>query len=76
MNFKIKQQVKDAAQYTYGLASVLKYDADVLRKDANKYDTFKMTASVQEISKTLQKLHTMIDEFELILNLEKDKGPK
>lgn len=75
MNFKIKQQVKDAAQYTYGLASVLKYDADVLRKDANKYDPFKIEASVREISKTLQKLHTMIDEFELILNLDKNERP-
>lgn len=75
MNFKIKQQVKDAAQYTYGLASVLKYDADVLRKDANKYDPFKIEVSVREISKTLQKLHTMIDEFELILNLDKNERP-
>ena len=75
MNFKIKQQIKDAAQYTYGLASVLKYDADVLRKDANKYDPFKIEVSVREISKTLQKLHTMIDEFELILNLDKNERP-
>lgn len=75
MNFKIKQQIKDAAQYTYGLASVLKYDADVLRKDANKYDPYKIEVSVREISKTLQKLHTMIDEFELILNLDKNKRP-
>lgn len=75
MNFKIKQQIKDAAQYTYGLASVLKYDADVLRKDANKYDPFKIEVSVREISKTLQKLHTMIDEFELILNLDKKERP-
>ena len=73
MNFKIKQQIKDAAQYTYGLASVLKYDADVLRKDANKYDPYKIEVSVREISKTLQKLHTMIDEFELILNLDKNE---
>lgn len=75
MNFKIKQQIKDAAQYTYGLASVLKYDADVLRKDANKYDPYKIEVSVREISKTLQKLHTMIDEFELILNLDENKRP-
>ena len=75
MNFKIKQQIKDAAQYTYGLASVLKYDADVLRKDANKYDPFKIEVSIREISKTLQKLHTMIDEFEMILNLDKNERP-
>lgn len=75
MNFKTKQQVKDAAQYTYGLASVLKYDADILRKDANKYDAYKIKVSVQEINKTLQKIHTMIDEFERILNLDKIEGP-
>lgn len=75
MNFKIKQQVKDAAQYTYGLANVLKYDADVLRKDANKYDPYKIAESVQEINKTLQKLHSMIDEFETILNLDKNERP-
>ena len=75
MNYKIRQQVKDAAQYTYGLASVLKYDADVLRKDANRYDVYKTVESVREIRKTLQKLNMMIDEFDLILNLDKTEGP-
>lgn len=75
MNFKIKQQIKDAAQYTYGLANVLKYDADVLRKDANKFDPYKMKESVVEINKTLYKLHMMIDEFETILNLDKNERP-
>lgn len=75
MNFKTKQQIKDAAQYTYGLASVLKYDADVLRKEANKCDIFKMNKSVQEINKTIQKLHMMLDEFESILKLDKIEGP-
>lgn len=75
MNFKVKQQIKDAAQYTYGLANVLKYDADVLRKDANKFDLYKMKESVVEINKTLYKLHMMIDEFETILNLDKNERP-
>lgn len=75
MNFKVKQQVKDAAQYTYGLANVLKYDADVLRKDACKYDPYKIAESVREINKTLQKMYTMIDEFEMILNLDKNERP-
>ena len=73
MNFKVKQQIKDAAQYTYGLASVLKYDADVLRKDANKYDTYKIKESVREINKTLDKLYMMIKEFDCILNLDKNE---
>lgn len=76
MKFKVRQQIKDAAQYTYGLASVLKYDADVLRKEANKCDTYKIGRSVREIGKTIQKLHTMLDELETILNLDKNMGPK
>lgn len=75
MRYKVKQQIKDAAQYTYGLASVLKYDADVLRKDANKYDMFKIKQSVYEVTKTLEKLQRMTEDFEHILNLDKTEGP-
>lgn len=75
MRYKVKQQIKDAAQYTYGLASVLKYDADVLRKDANKCDMFKIRQSVAEVTNTLEKLQRMTEDFEHILNLDKTEGP-
>ena len=75
MKFKLKQQIRDTAQYTYGLASVLKYDADVLRKEANKCDLYNMRRSIQEVNKTLGKIHNIVEEFEHILNLDKTKGP-
>ena len=75
MNFKIKQQIKDAAHYTYGLTNVLKYDADVLRKEANKCDTYKIKTSLKEISKTIDKIKVMMDEFDNILNPDTKEGP-
>ena len=73
MDFELKKQLRDKAQFTYGLLNVLKCDIDILRKDASDFDLVRLEESVRNTDETLQKLLLLVEELEYILKLDKIK---
>ena len=75
MNHEIKMEVKNKAQYVYGLLNVLKCDIDILRKDASECNLGKLKESIRDTDATLQKLLLVVEELEYIIKLDKIEGP-
>lgn len=75
MEFESRKQIKDKAQYTYGLLNVLKCDIDILRKNANDFNLDKLKDSIQDTDITLQKLLLVVEEIKYILDLDEMEGP-
>lgn len=75
MDYELKKQLRDKAQFAYGLLNALKCDIDNLRKDVNDYDLVKIEESIRNTNETLQKLTLLIEELDYIFKLDKIKGP-
>jgi hypothetical protein len=75
MNHELKMEVKNKAQYVYGLLNVLKCDIDILRKDASDCNLGKLKESIRDTDATLQKLLLVVEELEYIIKLDKIEGP-
>lgn len=75
MNYELKMEVRNKAQYVYGLLNVLKCDIDVLRKDASDCNLGKLKESIRDTDATLQKLLLVVEELEYIIKLDKIEGP-
>lgn len=75
MNHELKMEVKNKAQYVYGLLNVLKCDIDILRKDAKDCNLGKLKESIRDTDATLQKLLLVVEELEYIIKLDKIEGP-
>lgn len=70
MNVNTKKEIKDKAKHTYGLLNVLKFDIDILRKDASDFNLDKLEESLHDTEMTLHKLFLVIKELEHIINTE------
>lgn len=75
MNHELKMEVRNKAQYVYGLLNVLKCDVDILRKDASDCNLGKLKESIRDTDATLQKLLLVVEELEHIIKLDKIEGP-
>lgn len=75
MNYELKIEVKNKAQYVYGLLNVLKCDIDILRKDASDCNLGKLKESIRDTDATLQKLLLVVEELEYIIKQDKIEGP-
>lgn len=75
MDYETKRELKNKAQYVYGLLNVLKCDVDILRKNASDCNLGKLKESIRDTDVTLQKLSLIVEELEYILKLDRIEGP-
>ncbi len=68
-----KKEIKDRTKHAYGLLNVLRFDIDILRKDASDFNLDKLDGSVRETKITLHKLLLVIKELEEIIDISRNE---